>query len=157
MAGGAGHFGITAPSSFDLGTSVQQLADTITGLVDSSLAALSSTLANLSATVGQLTSSLSETVSHLTDGLTGTATSLTHDTPAGLLEPLVSNLLGSTQHATDFSGSTQHGASLLDTAGAIPTAALPPLPLHLGFLGQPTIDGHETHDGAFSALGVHHF
>ena len=81
-----------------------------------------------------------------------------HDGPAiGVLEPLVSNLLGPTQHATDFSGSTQHGASLLDTAGAIPTAALPPLPLHLGFLGQPTIDGHETHDGAFSALGVHHF
>jgi hypothetical protein len=159
MAGGAGHSGITAPSSFDLGTSIQQLADTITGLVDSSLAAVSSTLANLSATVGQLTSSLSDTVSHLTEGLTGAVTSLTLDGPAaGLLEPLASNLLGPTQHdATDFSGSTQHGASLLDTAGAIPTAALPPLPLHLGFLGQPTIDGHETHDGAFSALGVHHF
>jgi hypothetical protein len=159
MAGGAGHFGITAPSSFDLGTSIQQLADTITGLVDSSLAVVSSTLANVSTTVGQLTSSLSNTVSHLTDGSTGAVTSLTHNAPAtGLLEPLVSNLLGPTQHdATDFSCSTQHGASLLDTAGAIPSAALPPLPLHLGFLGQPTIDGHETHDGAFSALGVHHF
>jgi hypothetical protein len=28
---------------------------------------------------------------------------------------------------------------------------------HLGFLGQPTIDGHEPHDAAFSTLGMHHF
>jgi len=39
----------------------------------------------------------------------------------------------------------------------VPMAALPPMALHLGFLGQPAGDGHDMHDGAFSALGVHHF
>jgi hypothetical protein len=39
----------------------------------------------------------------------------------------------------------------------VPTALLHPLPLQLGFLGQPTTGGHDSHDGAFSALGVHHF
>jgi len=65
---------------------------------------------------------------------------------------MTTNLSGLTSGATDFSGSTQHDIPLLDTAGAIPTS-----PLQLGFLGQPTTDGHEPHDGAFSALGVHHF
>ncbi|WP_407192424.1 hypothetical protein [Bradyrhizobium sp. STM 3566] len=48
------------------------------------------------------------------------------------------------------------GIAGLDTAGAVPMAALPSLTLHLGFFGQPS-DGHDLHDGAFSALGVHHF
>jgi hypothetical protein len=153
-----GPSGTTAPSSGDLGASIDQLADTVTGLVDTSLATVSHTIASLSATVGQLTSSLSGTISHLADGLTGAVASLTHEAPVtGVLEPLVTDTLGSTPNATDFSGTTQHGASLLDSAGAIPTALLHPLPLQLGFLGQPTIDGHEPHDGAFSALGVHHF
>ena len=156
--GSTGHSGTAAPSSVDLGGSIHQFADTVTGLVDTSLATVSHTIASLSATVGQLTSSLSGTISHLADGLTGAVTSVTHDAPvAGVLEPLVTDLLGPTPTATDSSATTQHGASLLDTAGAVPTALLHPLPLHLGFLGQPTIDGHETHDGAFSALGVHHF
>jgi hypothetical protein len=152
--------GTTAPSSVDLGASIHQLADIVTGFVDTSLATVSHTIANLSATVGQLTSSISDTISHLADGLTGTVASLTHDVPiVSVVEPLVTDILGSTQQATDFSGSPPHSASLLDSAGVVPTALalLHPLPLQLGFLGQPTIDGHEPHDGAFSALGVHHF
>jgi hypothetical protein len=153
-----GPSGTTAPSSLDLGASIHPLAGTITGLIDTPLAMVSHTIASLSATVGHLTSSLSGTISHLAEGLTGAVTSLTHDVPvAGAVGPLVTDLLGPTPTATDSSATTQHGASLLDTAGAVPTALLHPLPLHLGFLGQPTIDGHETHDGAFSALGVHHF
>jgi hypothetical protein len=78
-----------------------------------------------------------------------------------VLEPLVTDILGpaptATGVATDVSAASHQGASLLDTAGAVPIALLHPLPLHLGFLGQPTIDGHEMHDGAFSALGIHHF
>jgi hypothetical protein len=47
---------------------------------------------------------------------------------------------------------------LLDTASVVPTAPImSPAPPHLGFLGQPTSDSHDVHDGAFSALGVHHF
>ena len=64
----------------------------------------------------------------------------------------------STPIATPHDAATTHAIDIggLDTAGAVPMAALPPLTLHLGFLGQPS-DGHDLHDGAFSALGVHHF
>ena len=98
------------------------------------------------------------TVGHQVDGLTGVVSGLIHDTPAtGLLAPLATDLSGLTSSTTDLSGATQHDVPLLDTAGAIPTSLLHPIPLQLGFLGQPTMDGHEPHDGAFSALGVHHF
>jgi hypothetical protein len=154
----ASHGGSITSSSFDLGASVHTLADTVTGIVDTALATVSSTISSLSATVGQLTSTLTDTVSHLVDGLTGTVSGLIHDTPAtGLLAPLTTDLSGPTSSATDLSGAAQHDVPLLDTAGAIPTSLLHPIPLQLGFLGQPTMDGHEPHDGAFSALGVHHF
>jgi hypothetical protein len=147
-----------ASPSLDLSASVHSITDTVTGIVDTALATVSSTIANLSTTVVQLTSTASNTVSHLTDGLLGMLTGATHDAPAtGVLEPLVTDLLGPALSPADFSGDTHHGASLLDTAGAIPTSLLHPMPLQLGFLGQPTMDGHEPHDGAFSALGVHHF
>jgi hypothetical protein len=153
----AGIGGATAPSSADLGMPIHSLGDTITGLIDTSLATVSHTIADLNATIGQLTSSLSDTLGHLTDGLTGTVANLIHEVPvAAAVEPLLADLSGSTT-ASDWSGASEHGLSLFDTAGAVPTALLHPLPLHLGFLGQPTMDGHETHDGAFSALGVHHF
>ncbi|UPK03641.1 hypothetical protein [Bradyrhizobium sp. 170] len=154
----SGTGGSIASPTLDPGASVHALADTVTGIVDTALATVSSTIASLSATAGQLTSTLTGTVSHLVDGLTGAVTGLIHDAPGtGLLEPLTTNLSGLTSGATDFSGSAQHDIPLLDTAGAIPTSLLHPMPLQLGFLGQPTMDGHEPHDGAFSALGVHHF
>ncbi|KRR04219.1 hypothetical protein [Bradyrhizobium valentinum] len=147
-----------APPSLDLGASVHSIADTVTGIVDTALATVSSTIASLSATATQLTSTVTDTVSHLTDGLLGTLTGSTHDAPStGVLEPLVADLVGPALSPADVSNTTSHGASLLDTAGAIPTSLLHPMPLQLGFLGQPTMDGHEPHDGAFSALGVHHF
>jgi hypothetical protein len=43
---------------------------------------------------------------------------------------------------------------MLDTGGIIPVS-LDHAPLHLGFLGQPHAEGHDPHDGAFSALGIH--
>ena len=155
---GNGSVGGTAPPSLDLGASVHNLADTVTGMVDTALATVSSTIASLSSTVGQLTSSVTDTVSHLADGLLGTITGAAHDAPAtGVLEPLVADLLGPAPSPVEVSGASAHDMSLLDTAGAIPTSLLHPIPLQLGFLGQPTMDGHEPHDGAFSALGVHHF
>jgi hypothetical protein len=147
-----------APPSFDLGASVHNLAESLTGIVDTALATVSTTIASVSATVGQLTTTVTGTASHLLDSLTGTVTGLIHDAPAtNLLEPLTTNLSDPTSGTTDFSGAAQHDIPLLDTAGAIPTSLLHPIPLQLGFLGQPTMDGHEPHDGAFSALGIHHF
>jgi hypothetical protein len=154
----ASHGGSIASPSFDLDTSVHTLTDTVSGIVDTALATVSSTISSLNATVGQLTSTVTDTVGHLVDGLTGVVSGLIHDTPAtGLLTPLATDLSGLTSSTTDLSGATQHDVPLLDTAGAIPTSLLHPIPLQLGFLGQPTMDGHEPHDGAFSALGVHHF
>ncbi|NOJ46621.1 hypothetical protein [Bradyrhizobium archetypum] len=152
-----GSVGSIAPPSFELGATVHTITDTVTGIVDSALATVSSTIASLSSTVGQLTSSVSDTVNHLTDGLLGTITGGTHDAPStGVIEPLVADLLSPAPSPAEASDAA-HGVPLLDTAGAIPTALLHPMPLQLGFLGQPTMDGHEPHDGAFSALGVHHF
>lgn len=150
--------GATAPSSIDPGGPVHQLSDTIAGVVDASLAPVTQTIASLGTAVGQLTSSLSDSVSDLVGGLTGLVTNLTHHTPAtDVAEPQVADIPGPTPAAADSPETIQHDASLFDTAGAVPMALLHPLPLHLGFLGQPTTDGHDTHDGAFSALGVHHF
>ncbi|MEH2586870.1 hypothetical protein [Bradyrhizobium sp. AZCC 1721] len=157
-AGSAPSGSSIASPSLDLGASVHNLADSLTGIVDTALATVSSTIASVSATVGQLTTTVTGTASHLLDGLTGTLTGLIQDAPAtGLIEPPTTNLSGPTSSTTDFSGAAQHDIPLLDTAGAIPTSLLHPIPLQLGFLGQPTMDGHEPHDGAFSALGIHHF
>jgi hypothetical protein len=154
-ADNSGSSGTTAPPSADPEALVHHITDTVSGLVDTSLATVTHTIGNLSTAVEQLTSSLTSSVSELVGGLTGLVTNLTHNAPAtGAAEPLA-DLLGPTP--AESSDSTQHGASLLDTAGAVPMALLHPLPLQLGFLGQPTTNGHETHDGAFSALGVHHF
>jgi len=154
----SGTGGSIASPTLDPGAFVHTLADTVTGIVDTALATVSSTITSLSATVGQLTSTVTNTVGHLVDGVTDAVGGLLHDAPAtSLLAPLATDLSGLTSSATDISGATQHDVPLLDTAGAIPTSLLHPMPLQLGFLGQPTMDGHEPHDGAFSALGVHHF
>jgi hypothetical protein len=142
---------------------INQLATTITGVLDTSLGAVSHTLSVLGSTVGQITSTLTNTVStltntvdHLTDGLTNTVTGVVHDLSSGIVQPLLNDVLGSTS-AASTPAPTQHDGLSLDTAGVVPVAPLHPMPLHLGFLGQPTIDGHDWHDGAFSALGIHHF
>jgi hypothetical protein len=154
----AGSSGATAPPSADPEALVHHITDSVSGLVDTSLATVTHTIENLSTAVEQLTTSLTSTVSELVGGLTGLVTNLTHDAPAtGAAEPSLADLLGPTPAAAESSDTAHHGPSMLDTAGAVPMTLLSPLPLHLGFLGQPTTGGHETHDGAFSALGVHHF
>jgi hypothetical protein len=159
------HAGTTPPAAIEP-TSLQELGGTITDLVTSSLSTVSRTLDSLTTTVTQLTSTVTGTVGQLTDGVTGlvgdllhSVTDTGHDAPShNLVDALVTDIVSSpleaphddtAVHTVDIAG--------LDTAGAVPTAALPPLSLHLGFLGQPTSDGHDMHDGAFSALGVHHF
>jgi hypothetical protein len=49
-----------------------------------------------------------------------------------------------------------HNGPMFDTGGIVPIG-FDHVPLQLGFLGQPHSDGHDTHDGAFSALGLHGF
>ena len=145
---------------------LHDLGSTITNLVDSSLAAVSHTLDSLSTTVTELTSTVTGTISDLTGSVSGlvggilhSVTGAAHDAPGhDLVDALVTDIVSSPLTPPHDDAASHHvDISGLDTAGAVPMAALPPLALHLGFLGQPTPDGHDLHDGAFSALGVHHF
>lgn len=145
-----------APTA-DPAVSVVQATDGINKFIDASIATVSHAISDVGATINQLTSSLSGTINHLTDNLIGLASTLVHDAPVtAVVEPLLTDILGSTHDTTTHS---LNGDShpLLDIAGAVPTALFHPIPLHLGFLGQPTLDGHEPHDAAFSTLGMHHF
>lgn len=161
------HTDVAPPASIDPASSLHELGSTITNVVDTSLAAVSHTLDSLSTTVSQLTSTITGTIGQLTDGVTGLVGGLlhsvgsdTHDASSSpdLFSALVTDIV-STPLAAPHDAATTHPVDIggLDTAGAVPMAALPSLTLHLGFLGQPTSDGHDLHDGAFSALGVHHF
>ncbi|WP_027574241.1 hypothetical protein [Bradyrhizobium sp. WSM1743] len=149
-----------APASF-----LHDLGSTVTNLVDTSLSVISHTLDSLSTTVSQLTSTVTGTIGQVTDSVTDLVGGLlhsvdgdTHDASApDLFNALVADIV-STPLASPHDSAPSHDVDVsgLDTAGAVPMAALPPLTMHLGFLGQPS-DGHDLHDGAFSALGVHHF
>ncbi|QQO31550.1 hypothetical protein JJC00_23280 [Bradyrhizobium diazoefficiens] len=163
-AGGSAHADIATSASIDPSSSLHDLGSTITNFVDTSLSAVSHTLDSLSTTVSQLTSTVTGTIGQLTDSVTGLLGGLLHSVGSDvheasspdLFSALVTDIV-STPLASPHDSSTTHvDIGGLDTAGAVPMAALPPVTLHLGFLGQPT-DGHDLHDGAFSALGVHHF
>lgn len=159
------HTDVATSTSIDPAPSLHELSSTISNLVDTSLAAVSHTLDSLSSTVTQLTSTVTGTIGQLTDSVTGLVGGLLHSvggdahdaSSPDLFSALVTDIV-STPLATPHDTATTHAVDIggLDTAGAVPMAALPPLTLHLGFLGQPS-DGHDLHDGAFSALGVHHF
>ncbi|MCK1654425.1 hypothetical protein IVA88_23695 [Bradyrhizobium sp. 149] len=152
-------------ASIDPMPSLHELGSTITNLVDTSLSAVSHTLDSLSTTVSQLTSTVTGTIGQLADSVTGLVGGLLHSvggdehvaSSPDLFSALVTDIVG-TPLASPHDSAATHGVDIggLDTAGAVPMAALPPLTMHLGFLGQPG-DGHDIHDGAFSALGVHHF
>ena len=156
---------VATSTPIDPAPSLHELGSTISNLVDTSLSAVAHTLDSLTSTVTQLTSTVTGTIGQLTDSVTGLVGGLLHsvggeahdgsspDLFSALVTDIVSTPLAS-QH--DSAGTHDVGIAGLDTAGAVPMAALPPLTLHLGFLGQPS-DGHDLHDGAFSALGVHHF
>lgn len=164
VAGGSARADIATSASIDPSSSLHDLGSTITSFVDTSLSAVSHTLDSLSTTVSQLTSTVTGTIGQLTDSVTGIVGGLLHSVGSDvheasspdLVSALVTDII-STPLASPHDGAATHvDIGGLDTAGAVPIAALPPVTLHLGFLGQPT-DGHDLHDGAFSALGVHHF
>lgn len=163
-AGGSTHANIATSASNDPSSSLHDLGSTITNFVDTSLSAVSHTLDSLSTTVSQLTSTVTGTIGQLTDSVTGLVGGLLHSIASDvheasspdLFSALVTDIVGTPLASPHDSAAPHVDIGGLDTAGAVPTAALPPVTLHLGFLGQPT-DGHDLHDGAFSALGVHHF
>lgn len=163
--GGGAHADVATSASIDPPSSLHDLGSTITNFVDTSLSAVSHTLDSLSTTVSQLTSTVTGTIGQLTDSVTGLIGGLLHSgggdaheaSSPDLFSALVTDIV-STPLASPHASAATHDVDIgaLDTAGAVPMAALPPVTLHLGFLGQPT-DGHDLHDGAFSALGLHHF
>lgn len=163
-AGGSAHADIATSASIDPSSSLHDLGSTITNFVDTSLSAVSHTLDSLSTTVSQLTSTVTGTIGQLTDSVTGLLGGLLHSVGSDvheasspdLFSALVTDIVSTPLASPHDSAATHVDIGGLDTAGAVPIAALPSVTLHLGFLGQPT-DGHDLHDGAFSALGVHHF
>lgn len=163
-AGGSTHADIATSASIDPSSSLHDLGSTITNCVDTSLSAVSHTLDSLSTTVSQLTSTVTGAIGQLTDSVTGLVGGLLHSVGSDvheasshdLISALVTDIVSTPPASPHDSAATHVDIGGLDTAGAVPIAALPPVTLHLGFLGQPT-DGHDLHDGAFSALGVHHF
>lgn len=162
---GSTHADSVTSASTDPASSLQELGSTITNIVDTSLSAVSHTLDSLSTTVSQLTSTVTGTIGQLADSVTGLVGGLLHSVGGDehvayspdLFSALVTDIV-STPLASPHDSAATHDVGIggLDTAGAVPIAVLPPLTMHLGFLGQPS-DGHDIHDGAFSALGVHHF
>lgn len=163
-AGGSAHGDIATSASIDPSSSLHDLGSTITNFVDTSLSAVSHTLDSLSTTVSQLTSTVTGAIGQLTDSVTGLLGGLLHSVGSDvheasspdLFSALVADIVSTPLASPHDSAATHVDIGGLDTAGAVPIAALPSATLHLGFLGQPT-DGHDLHDGAFSALGVHHF
>lgn len=134
--------------SVNTGTVLHDISTAITATLDSSFATLNSTLSSLTASVQQLTQALPDAADFSETVSTVTQSALT--APAAVAGAFVE---------TVFQASTAAPAAdpvLLDASAAVPVA--PALaPLSLGFMGQPQPDGQDTHDGAFSALGLHHF
>jgi len=114
--------------------------------LDYSLTSLSGTLASLTDSIQQITQSLTDPAQ-----LSDTVSSLTQSAlaaPTALAGAVVDGVFG-TAHAAPASPEP----TMMDSSALVPvTAAL--APLALGFMGQPQPDGHDGHDGAFTA---HHF
>jgi hypothetical protein len=127
----------------DISADLQHQLASATSELSTLTTAIASDLSHLNATI-------SETVANVTQNVTDVAASV----PATVAEVLVSGVFGSAPQspATDTS---DHNGPMFDTGGIVPVS-FDHAPLHLGFLGQPHVEGHDTqHDGAFSALGVH--
>jgi hypothetical protein len=138
------------------------LQDTIQATLHDAMTGLSTLASDIGAGLQHQLSSLTPDLSALNGTIAETVNSATHlamAAPEAAAGSLISGVFGGsgsgsatadTVHTLDAA----HGA--LDTGGAIPVSA-DHAPLQLSFMGQPHIDGHDLHDGAFSALGIHTF
>jgi hypothetical protein len=157
-AASAGHTALHAPAiappalSADAGAGPQH-HDTVqqATLLDGALTNLSQIGETVGATLQQVTDTLASDAAHLAGSLSAMTAALTSSL-SGVADPM--HPAGTSEPLAPIAGVD---ALHLDTAGAVPVAFVQAAPLHLGFIGQPTADGHDTHDGAFSALGAHHF
>lgn len=113
--------------------------DTVTGLTDN----LPAIVTDATAAITDLTSSLGATIDTAVQSILAVPTAAAGqlvDTvfhqPAAIATPAVDGLIDHTP--------------LVATVAQLS-------PITLGFMGQPATDDHGAHDGAFSALGLHHF
>jgi hypothetical protein len=135
---------------------------TLQDTLHDAMTGLSTLASDIGAGLQHQLSSLTPDLSALNGTIAETVNSATHlamAAPEAAAGSLISGVFGGsgsgsaaadTVHTLDAA----HGA--LDTGGAIPVSA-DHAPLQLSFMGQPHIDGHDLHDGAFSALGIHTF
>jgi hypothetical protein len=117
-----------------VGVSLQESVSHIYGGLGDSVAAMTASVMQSPALHGAL-----ESAATLTQGVLAA--------PAAAAEAMIS--------AVFDPPATAGPAADLDVSSLVPVS-LVPQPLHLGFLGQAH-DQHDSTDGAFSALGLHHF
>lgn len=146
--------------SLGLADGLHDMVARLTTTVSDIGADLQHQLASVTSGLSNLTTAIASDLSHLNTAISETVSSVTHDVadaavaiPASVAGALVSGVFGSAPRgpATD---AQDPDLPMLDTGGIVP-AAFDHGPLHLGFLGQPHVEGHDPHDGAFSALGIH--
>jgi len=113
--------------------------DTVTGLTDN----LPAIVTDATAAITELTSSLGATVDSAVQSILAVPTAA-----AG-------QLVDTVFHQPAVAAPLAAADGLIDHTPLVATVAQLS-PLTLGFMGQPTTDNHDTHDGAFSALGLHH-
>jgi hypothetical protein len=126
----------------------------ISGDLQHQLASATSGLSNLTTAIASDLSHLNTTISETVASVTQNVTQVAAAVPATVAEVLVSGVFGSAPQSP-APDTSDHNGPMFDIGGIVPVS-FDHAPLHLGFLGQPHVEGHDTqHDGAFSALGVH--
>jgi hypothetical protein len=113
-------------------------------------------LASVTTDLSNLTTAIVSDLSHLNTTISETVVNVTHvaaSVPATIADLLVSGVFGSAPQSP-APDTPDHSVPMLDTGSIVPVS-VDHAPLQLGFLGQPHVEGHDPHDGAFSALGIH--
>jgi uncharacterized phage infection (PIP) family protein YhgE len=140
----------------DLADGLHDIMGRLTTTISDISTDLQHQLASVTSGLSNLTTAITSDLSHLNTTISDTVASVTHaaaSIPAGVADALVSGVFGSAPQSP-VPNLTDHDLPMLDTGGIIPVS-LDHTPLQLGFLGQAHVEGHDPHDGAFSALGIH--
>jgi hypothetical protein len=146
--------------SLSLADGLQDIMGQLTTTISDISADLQHQLASVTSDLSNLTTAIASDLSHLNTTISDTVASVTRDVanvaasiPASVADALVSGVFGPGPQSP-VPSLTDHDLPMLDTGGIVPVS-LDHTPLQLGFLGQPHAEGHDPHDGAFSALGIH--
>jgi len=135
----SGEMPAETPPAFGNTSSTSSIEDAFSSLSSTLSDQIHQIVAQVLPDPGALASSINDTVDHIT--------SVVLSVPENAASSLVS--------AAFDAPSPLPAHDVIDTA---PLGALPfDLAIPVGLVGQPHADGHDPHDGAFSAIGIHGF